>query len=461
MDGIREKFISSADKLGIGDALSGADAIVCALSGGADSCALLLLLKECYANAEIRAFHVNHMIRGEEADRDEEHCRALCGRLGVPFAVKKTDVPAMAEKLSLGLEEAARTARYSAFDEYRNSLLAEGKKDVLFATAHNADDNLETLIFNLIRGSGTHGLSGIAPRRGYIVRPMLPLSSEEIRNFMRSRGESFVTDSTNADTSYTRNKIRTQVIPILRTVSPACERAAYSASLLVRRDDEYLFSEAQKAAGGRTSAPVSDIAALPDPVLSRAVMLMYSEARGGRTDLRSSQVEECMRLIREGKRSEVSLPAGVSMYISDGNIAFAPTEKKETAPFCEKLVFSGGCDFFDFPEQGFAIALSDPYLPCPISPPGKNIYKISIHTSINFDKINEAIFIRNRLPGDKIVSGKMTKKVKKLLNAAHAADRDSIPVFCDADGIFYIPGIAVRDGMKEGSGKSVRISYWK
>ena len=156
----------------------------------------------------------------------------------------------MAEKLSLGLEEAARTARYSAFDEYRKSLLAEGKKDVLFATAHNADDNLETLIFNLIRGSGAHGLSGIAPRRGYIVRPMLSLSSEEIRDFMRSRGESFVTDSTNADTSYTRNKIRTQVIPILRTVSPACERAAYSASLLVRRDDEYLFSEAQKAAGG-------------------------------------------------------------------------------------------------------------------------------------------------------------------------------------------------------------------
>lgn len=251
MDGIREKFISSAAKLGIGDALSGADAIVCALSGGADSCALLLLLKECYANAEIRAFHVNHMIRGEEADRDEEHCRALCGRLGVPFAVKKTDVPAMAEKLSLGLEEAARTARYSAFDEYRKSLLAEGKKDVLFATAHNADDNLETLIFNLIRGSGAHGLSGIAPRRGYIVRPMLSLSSEEIRDFMRSRGESFVTDSTNADTSYTRNKIRTQVIPILRTVSPACERAAYSASLLIRRDDEYLFSEAQKAAGGQ------------------------------------------------------------------------------------------------------------------------------------------------------------------------------------------------------------------
>ena len=194
MDGIRENFISSAAKLGIGDALSGADAIVCALSGGADSCALLLLLKECYANAEIRAFHVNHMIRGEEADRDEEHCRALCGRLGVPFAAKKTDIPAMAEKLSLGLEEAARTARYSAFDEYRNSLLSEGKKDVLFATAHNADDNLETLIFNLIRGSGAHGLSGIAPRRGYIVRPMLSLSSEEIRDFMRSRGESFVTD---------------------------------------------------------------------------------------------------------------------------------------------------------------------------------------------------------------------------------------------------------------------------
>ena len=121
MDGIREKFISSAAKLGIGDALLGADAIICALSGGADSCALLLLLKECYANAEIRAFHVNHMIRGEEADRDEEHCRALCGKLGVPLAVKRIDVPAMAEKLSLGLEEAARTARYSAFDEYRNS----------------------------------------------------------------------------------------------------------------------------------------------------------------------------------------------------------------------------------------------------------------------------------------------------------------------------------------------------
>ena len=177
----------------------------------------------------LEAAHLNHMIRGDEAERDENFCRETAERLGVRLYVRRRDVPALA--ITGGsIEEVARRERYSFFDDIcRNS-----KPKTLVATAHNADDNLETVLFNLMRGSGLRGMCGIPPiRDGKYIRPLLTFSGEEVRGICRTDGIPFVFDSTNAETDYTRNRIRQRIVPELRAVAPTVESAALRMSVAI------------------------------------------------------------------------------------------------------------------------------------------------------------------------------------------------------------------------------------
>lgn len=464
---MRDSFKKNTAKLGLDGILSSADVIVVGFSGGADSTSLLYLLKEYCANAEIHALHVNHMIRGENADRDEKHCREFCEKAEVPFISRRVDVPAIAKEEKLGIEEAARKARYSAFDEYLSEL-ETNKKVAVLATAHNADDNLETIIFNLIRGSGSRGLSGIAPIRGKYVRPLLCYTSAEIREFCSANGLVYVTDETNADTAYSRNLLRAEVLPHLRKLSPSCAQAALSASKLVRRDDEYLESIALSVIGeDAISANVDILRGLDDCILSRALLRMYTNARGGRKNFGRVHLDTCINLVRSSDRGELYLPGRILMKLDGKRVAFTVFEEKlPPFPFERTLIsadedITGMIRYFDFPDGRFCVALSDSRLPEPENPSnGENIYKISIHTTISFDKIVGSIFVRNRLAGDTFVMGGMTRRVKKLLSAAQIEDRDSLPFFCDGDGIFYIPLIGSCDRMKDGGG-DLRISFWR
>ena len=193
--------------------LSDGDTVVCGLSGGADSVGLLLALYELREKLgiNVEALHVNHCLRGEESDRDEEFCCQLCSRLGIPFSAFRVDVKSYAKEHSLSDEEAARKLRYGVFEA--NS---QGKK---IATAHNANDNLETVILNLARGSALKGMAGIPVRRNNIIRPLLTVSREEIEAFLSERGQEFVTDSTNLSDDYTRNKIRHKIIPLMNELN--------------------------------------------------------------------------------------------------------------------------------------------------------------------------------------------------------------------------------------------------
>jgi len=178
--------------------------VLVALSGGADSTALLLSLREL--GYPVRAFHLNHCLRGAESDRDEAFCRRLCEKLGVELTVERVDIAAAAGDSAV--EETARRIRYARLEH-----AAHGAK---IAVAHNADDNLETMLFHLVRGTGAKGLTGIPPVRGRIIRPLIAVERSEIEAFLRERGQDFVTDSTNADTVYTRNRLRQEVVPVLR-----------------------------------------------------------------------------------------------------------------------------------------------------------------------------------------------------------------------------------------------------
>lgn len=265
----------------INAAISGFDMLceggrVCAaLSGGADSVSLLLALKELQAGLrfEVSACHLNHGLRGEASDRDELFCRELCEKLGVRFYSKKINVREFAEKHE-SVEQAARRVRYAFFEEALSHFGA-----ATLATAHNANDNAETVLLNLTRGTGLKGLCGIPPVRSFgegfrVIRPLICCSRAEIEAFLKERGQGFVTDATNLSEDYTRNKIRRRVLPELAEINPSILAVISRMTENLRADSEFLDALAEealaKAREGR-GWNASALDALPKPIRARAI----------------------------------------------------------------------------------------------------------------------------------------------------------------------------------------------
>ena len=218
--------------------LPGKDArVLCAVSGGADSmCLLHLLWSQGY---DVTAAHFEHGIRGEESLRDAGFVEVWCKEHGIPFLPGHGDAPAYAEQNGMSLEEAARKLRYDFLYQ-----AAERAGAVYILTAHNLDDNAETLLFNLTRGSGTLGLRGIPQSRGMLLRPLLHVSRAEIDAYLEENHVPHVEDSTNQNDDYTRNLIRHQIMPLLRQINPRVSEAAARTAFLAARDEDCLFQMA-------------------------------------------------------------------------------------------------------------------------------------------------------------------------------------------------------------------------
>jgi tRNA(Ile)-lysidine synthase len=187
---------------------------IVALSGGADSVALLLLLKNGGFN--VHAAHCNFHLRGEESDRDEAFCEQLCADENIPFHRAHFDTREYADLHKVSIEMAARELRYRWFEQLRQDIGAAG-----ICVAHHRDDSVETVLLNLVRGTGLRGLTGIQPRNGHILRPLLCVSRAEIEAFLAEKGQKYVTDSTNLETDVQRNVVRLEVLPLLRKLNPA------------------------------------------------------------------------------------------------------------------------------------------------------------------------------------------------------------------------------------------------
>ena len=232
-----ERFI---DKHGL---LKQGDKVLVALSGGADSVALLVaLLKLGY---DCGAIHCNFHLRDEESDRDELFVKELCARLDVALQIVHFDTKAYAKEKGISIEMAARELRYATFEEHRTATGAH-----TIAVAHHRDDSAETLLLNLIRGTGIKGLRGIQPRNGHIIRPLLCVGRDEIIDYLKWRGESYVTDSTNLTCDYTRNKIRLEIIPKLAEINPSI-LATLAATAQRIGEAERVYSNAVEEAIGR------------------------------------------------------------------------------------------------------------------------------------------------------------------------------------------------------------------
>lgn len=192
--------------------------VVVGLSGGADSTALLKVLTSL--GYRCTAVHCNFRLRGVESDRDQQFCTDLCKSLGIPLIICSYDTKAYAAEHGISIEMAARELRYADFERIRKETGASA-----ICIAHHRDDSVETLLLNLIRGTGLKGLTGIKPINGHIVRPLLCVSRQDIESWLGETGQSYITDSTNLETDYTRNKIRLQLLPIMRSINPGADNS--------------------------------------------------------------------------------------------------------------------------------------------------------------------------------------------------------------------------------------------
>ena len=409
--------------------LSGVSAVAVAYSGGADSTALLDVMAELCSRRGIRleAVHVEHGIRGEASKSDAAHCARICKERGIPLTLVTADVPALAKEWGCGLEEAGRRVRYENFSR----ICAERGIDKI-ATAHHAGDNLETVLFNLARGSGLRGLCGIPPVRDNIIRPLIFGTRGDVEDYCAAKGLEFVTDLTNQSDEYTRNYIRHNVVPALEKLNESvCETAARTASLL-RDDEEYLSSKAKK----HINDPVSELAKLPDPILTRVLYAMLPDGvrAGGINVLAAASA------LRSGVDTRISVGQSTAFTVRGEKACFIADDRSGRGQNAEFRLTLEPEKLTAVPEIGaFVLMTRDP----------EKIKFHSKHTqiSLNGDSIKGNIYVRQRLPGDRIRVRKMNRTVKNLMQEAgiDAETRRRLPCFCDEEGIIWIPGLPLRD----------------
>lgn len=318
-----KKYIEKNEMLGHGDF------VIVGLSGGADSVCLFLLLIKLQEELgfSIRAVHINHCIRGNSANRDEQFSKSLCEKYKVPFKSYSIDVPAIAKEKGLTLEEAGRNVRYSCFNQYASELLEAGdgisfESKVKIAVAHHMNDQAETVIFNIVRGSGLKGISGMNPVSDRnIIRPLLCLTKSEIIDYLSFVKQEYCTDETNLNNDYTRNSIRNVVIPELEKIQPrTSEHIAYMADE-VREAVKYMECEAERLFKDCASysndnseyleAYLLDVKMLKtyNPIIVRQIII-YTLRRliENYKDITRTHIEDISSLLTKGRGKYVTLP---------------------------------------------------------------------------------------------------------------------------------------------------------
>lgn len=396
--------------------------VACAVSGGADSMALLRCLLELREPLGLRlsAVHFNHRLRGAESDGDEDFVRDFCRRWDVPLTVGSGDAAEAARKMGQTLEEAARELRYACF----------AAQPGLVATAHTADDNAETVLMNLVRGTGLRGLAGIPVCRGRIIRPLLCVTREEVLAYLHTTGTPWREDASNAGDDYRRNRIRHSVIPALRAENPALSRTILGESLRLRAEDAYLDALAAEAAEGAKRDGGWDCAALramPE-VLLRRVLLRFC---GGADSLHTDAL---LRLLRsEAPTGRIGLPGGLQAVKAYGLLRICGAPLPSLGE--HRLPVPGEAAL---PELGLRAV-------CFPAENSEDFSGFSDTILLNYDMIGPEITIRPRKTGDRLWLPGGHRSLKRLMidRKIPAESRDRIPVLTSGPDVLAVSGLGV------------------
>lgn len=387
--------------------------ITAAVSGGADSVALLTVLHRLQRELgyDLTAAHFNHGLRGNEAARDEAFVSEYCRSLGVSLTVGRGDAAQRASDTGESIEQAARELRYAFFD---------GLDTDIVATAHTADDNAETLLLHLLRGTGPRGLCGIPAVRGRYLRPFLHISRDRIEQYLSENGISHVEDSSNAADDCVRNRIRHYVMPLLLKENPQFLTAVSRTSELQTEEEAFLSSLAQKAAEDCRVADGCDCKKLRElpPVLLRRVLLGTLRALPLKNPA-ACYVEALQKLVFSADPSaKISLPEGHTAAREYDLLRFDAEETHGFAPV--QLPIPGSVTI---PELGLTVT-------CKVTNCSKFRHK-KVHTlCVAYDMIAQSLTLRPRRGADALCLPGGTKTLKKLMidRKIPAAGRDLLPV---------------------------------
>lgn len=411
------------------------DRIAVGVSGGADSVALLRFLAALRPQFgwDLVVCHIHHGLRGAEADRDEHFVRALAEQLGLPCAVSRIDAAALALRDHISVEEAGRMARYAFFAQ----TAGEGGR---IATAHTLDDSIETVLMNLVRGTGLRGLCGIPRIRGNIVRPLLDCTRAEVEDYLGALGQPYCTDSTNLTDDYTRNRIRHDILPRLCALNPNFPGAM--ARMLPRLAAQQALTDclaaqsAQQlhaACGGLSRQGLS---ALPEPVCDRLLLRLLEQ---NRLPVSAAAVERMTETLRTG--GKLDLAARSWFFVAQGDLAAViyappggippvpvPLPQEETPVI---LPFS--------PQKSLKLTLCNK-----IVANTSEKFNISLlKYAIDCDRIKGYSFMRTRRPGDTFIIGKKQLSLGEAWAAAGipALLRPALMVLADEQGVLWAEGI--------------------
>ena len=454
--------------------------VVVGVSGGADSVALLRVLCQCRdaislqkgvkpADAlKINVIHINHMIRGEEADRDERFVQDLCQHLDVSFKVYREDIPKMARDQHLSEEEAGRIFRYQCFEKEADLLSKDGTdaREVRIAVAHNKDDLAETVLFNMIRGSSLLGLSGIKPVVGRIIRPLLMTSRAEIEEYLKELGQDYITDSTNLTTDYTRNKIRLSIIPQLREINGSAVdhivEVAQDASRLnqdiAAEISAHYYVENNSIADREANQEIHipSFRTLSTLAKGELVLSKMEKLSGRRKDITREHIRSVCALADMESGKSVDLIYGIQARRSYDTIVLSikPNNKKTSITQEQTMEKSGKSQ-----PTGTITTEIIPY------DASLDLSKKEYTKLIDCDKINFVPVLRTPQPDDFIVvSGEGgSKKLSRFFTHSKVdrEKRESFPVVADGDEIIWVVGLRLSERYKvTGSTKRVmKITY--
>lgn len=400
--------------------------VVAAVSGGSDSMVLLNILDSLKNEYKINlcAAHVNHCLRGEAADRDQRFVEEKCNEMGVPVYVLKVDVAEKAKESGEGFEECARRIRY----EFFNSL----GDNIIIATAHNLSDKIETFLFNFSRGSALRGLCSIPVMRNNIIRPLLGCTKTEILDYCRENGIEYVTDATNADVSYSRNRIRHNVVKELIAVNGSFEKCAERCISAINEDEAFLSSLADdcvEKARKENGFDARTLAKSPTPLKKRAIIKITEECAGVTPEYKFIS-PICSLLETQGK---MQINGGVTLRVRKGILDF-PEEAEESAV----------SEFADGKAEFFGSVIETQIVNIEEINNLQNISKQGLEYYLDCDKIIGVPVVRSRQAGDKISlkSRGCTKTLKKLFNELEISPekRNGVAVVADEKGVVLVEG---------------------
>jgi tRNA(Ile)-lysidine synthase len=420
--------------------------VLVAISGGADSTALLHALWHLRARlrTQLSAGHVHHGLRGEEADADARHAAAFAASLGVPYVEKRVEAAVYAREHRLSLEAAAREVRYASLEEAADEMRA-----TCIATGHTADDQAETVLLNIIRGAGPAGLSGMPPMRGRVIRPLIDVTHAEVEEYCREEGLEYRVDRSNLDPRFRRNRVRLEVIPLLKQLQPNVVSALCRLADVMHGENDYIDSQVDwvereivRQEGDRVFITLEGLVVAPLSFQRRIVRRAIARLSGSEADLELERVDAVLELASAGQTgSVIELPGGWQVRRTYQDIAIGPAAPAAAAPGAWPLPVPGAVEIAEL-----GMAISAEYSDEVTVSDDPHVVRVDAAT------VTPPLLVRTRRPGDRFRPLGMAEPVKLqdfFVNAkVPRAERAQTLLVESAGRIIWVVGYRIDEASK-------------